>query len=363
MAAVAGSTVVVSRKNPAREEWPGSKIIEAFDATSGAVLWNDDQASFVTVLTTAVYTSVCHGGQNDRLGDCRLSARDPRTGATRWTVKTYASSSVTPNDEQPDRPYGDMTASPMPAYLTTMSYPTGEASVTLTSLDPGSGGKLGASIRGKRAIQTMGSLIEVDDAASKKAQGCKTTLVARSPRRGGEIWRSTFTTAAYDDKDRCKGFIYKAGDGWLAAADGTGRAAVVKLATGKTGWTAPEPGEPLLVNRDVLVIQNAQGGVTVYDQATHEARWRTGAISAYDSSAELHAFVLDRWLAVYDSGLSAYCRGSSCPTVSVFDTGSGALYRAPVGRLAAISNDMVITETEGRGRFGETSDYRAYVIK
>lgn len=353
---VAGSTMIVSRKNPAREQWPGSLIVKAFDTTSGQPLWSDDQPSFITTLATAVYTSVCQGGQNNHVGDCRLSARDPRTGNRRWTIGTYASSSVvTPRT---DRPYGDAAAPPVPPYLVIVSYPTGFASQTYTSVDPGSGRGLGTSIQSRSVSYTNSHLIEKNNEEHHKEQGCKVTLAAWGPRGGGVIWRQTLTSET-DAKGECLGINDKATDGELAVADVSGKTTLVNLATGKTDWTASEPGLPLLIDRDRLITTTAEGGVTSYDRATNSVRWRTGGLTSGTSRPGLGVRVLDKWLLVYDPDADTYC-GAACPTVSVLDPATGSLYRAPRGSLIATGSGIVITETDTGG---QTSDYHAYSIQ
>ncbi|GAA4259747.1 hypothetical protein GCM10022255_085590 [Dactylosporangium darangshiense] len=355
----AGSTVIVSWKNPRREEWPGSLIVKAFDTTSGTALWSDDQPSFVSVHATAVYTSVCHGGQNNRIGDCHLSARDPRTGHTRWTIATYASSIVLGPANPLDM--GSIAAPPVPPYLVIESFPTGYASKTFTTVDPSSGRNLGTSIKAMAATQTSHFLIEWDDDRNRPETGCTSTLVVWGPHGGNATWRKTFTNAVLAD-GKCRNIDYEVADDALALADNSGATTLLDLATGTTDWTAGEPGPPMLITNDVLVISNADGGVTTYDRKTGSPQWRTMGPAHRDALvADLSTRVLDKWLVVYDRGAGAYC-SSACPTVSVLNLDSGSLYRAPQGRLITTADGIVITETKSVRRPNGTADYHAYAI-
>lgn len=352
---VAGSTVLVSWKNPQREQWPGSLLVKAFDATSGAVLWSDDQPSFVSAHASAVYTSVCHGGQNNRIGDCHLAARDPRTGKARWTVATYASSRV-------DVDLDGIAAPPAPPYLVIEAYPTGYASKTFTTVDPASGRTLGTSVKATWADQTTDVLLQWADDANRPETGCTTTVAAWKPRSTAAAWRKSFTNATRTD-GQCRGPRYDVADGALAVADSSGRTSLLDLGTGATAWTAGEPGPPLLVSADVLVIANAGGGVTAYDRTTGRPRWRTDGPARGDVlDSGLAARVLDGWLVVYDREASTYC-SPACSTVSVLEPSTGSLFRAPPGRLITTANGTVVTQTEGLRQPSGTADYFAYTIR
>jgi hypothetical protein len=358
---VAVTTMIVSWKNPRREEWPGSLVVKAFDTTSGTALWSDDQPSFVSALATAVYTSVCHGGQNNRIGDCHLSARDPRTGNTRWTIATYASSSVDVEQANP-LDTDSIAAPPVPPYLVVESYPTGYASKTFTTVDPASGRNLGTSIKAVGVTQTRDFLVQWDEDANRPETGCTTTFAVWDPHGAAATWRKTFTNATGAD-GKCRSIHYRVADGALALADSSGRTTLLDLATGKTDWTAGEPGPPVLIAYDFLVISNADGGVTSYDRRTGSTRWRTVGPAHRDALGPgLGARVLDKWLVVYDREADAYC-SSACSTVSILNLSSGSLYRAPQGKLITTANGMVITETESPRQPNGTADYRAYAIQ
>jgi hypothetical protein len=357
---VAGATMIVSWKNQQREEWPGSLIVKAFDTTSGTALWSDDQPSFVSVLATAVYTSVCHGGQNNRIGDCHLSARDPRTGNTRWTIATYASSSVDTEQANP-LDMDSIAAPPTPPYLVIESFPTGYASKTFTTVDPASGRNLGTSIKAMGVTQTSDFLVQWAEDGNRTETGCTTTFAVWDPRGAGANWRKTFTNAAGTD-GKCRSIHFQVTDDALALADNSGRTSLLDLATGKTAWTAGEPGPPVLITHDYLVISNADGGVTSYDRAKGSTRWRTAWPVDHADAPDMGARVLDKWLVVYDRGTDSLCM-RACPTVSILDPGSGSLYRAPQGRLTATANGTVITETESLQQPDKTADYHAYAIQ
>ncbi len=76
------------------DPFTGLMSITAVDPRTGKSLWRDDESSFVTLGDGVVLTSQCFGEQKSFVGDCVLSARDPRTGAPRWSVPTYASARV-----------------------------------------------------------------------------------------------------------------------------------------------------------------------------------------------------------------------------------------------------------------------------
>ena len=87
---VVDDVVLTVRDNPRDRSWPGTDHLRARDARTGELLWEDDE-SFPSGFEGTVFTSACTGSQDRVIGDCTLSARDPRTGSTRWTVSTYAS--------------------------------------------------------------------------------------------------------------------------------------------------------------------------------------------------------------------------------------------------------------------------------
>ena len=349
---VADSVVIVSRDNPTRQEWPGSLVVLALDARTGATLWRDDQPSFVTALATAVYTSVCHGGQHNRIGDCHLSARDPRTGATRWTVATYASAEV----GEPDPLTDALAAPPVPKYLAIYSFPTGATSETVTTVDPASGNGLGTSLRADTFYQTTDHIIAVDRDDNTASRGCKTTLTAWSPYGAGRIWLRTFT-GFLDQDQRCSDPSDQIADGQLAVLNGSGHTTLVSLATGKTDWTATEPGTPLLVGNGYVVTTGNDGGLVYYDRSTDRIRWRIGG-GAADYQPEWQVQMLGTWLIASDVAYPD-CWSDDCPTVNVLDPASGSLYRAPRGVLVSAANGVVVTELDN----GNTSGYTAYSIR
>lgn len=346
---VAGSVVVVAHDDPGRQDWPERLIVQALDAASGTLLWTDRRSSFVSVLRGVVYTSVCDGAQHHHLGDCDLSARDPRSGTTRWTTAAYASAQVV-----------DATS----AYLVEYSYPTGDASQTITTLDPHTGATLGVSVRADWAIPTTTALVTVTS-TYHGATRCTNSLTGRQPRGGGVVWHRTITSINAMSA-QCLDTGGVVGAGQVAVVNRAGATVLVDLATGHIDWTASQPGNPVWIGRRYVLVAAANDDLVCYQRASGAVRWRTEKPNTDPSyQPDWGVAPVGRWLAVFDHAADDWCYShSGCPTTDVVDPGTGALYRQPKGVYVTVTEGVLITKTDNADdHSGQTTHYHAYTIR
>jgi hypothetical protein len=196
-AKVGQDVVLVSHKHPTDTRWPRPKVVVALDAATGETLWEEDEASFWAAFEDTVFMSVCYGGQNDRIGDCQFSARDLLTNTVRWTTSTYASAQVRNSG-------GGLRMRPVPDYLVVASYPTGNASRTITTIDPSSGQQRGAGFQGHQDAATAPeTLISIEDYDENPADGCTAELTGYRLGSGARAWQYTSLTSKRDDGRSC----------------------------------------------------------------------------------------------------------------------------------------------------------------
>ena len=286
---VTGPQVLVGYASD-EDRWPQPQVITALDAATGKQLWRETEASLWAATTDTVYLSVCYGGQNNRVGDCTLSARDPRTNTIRWGVQTYASSRVVNDSES-------IQTAPTPAHLLIAAYPTGADSLVISAHDPDTGAKLGSGYRGPDGrigqidLATERSVVTVDDDDDNPANGCTATITGFAL-SGAERWRHTARTAKEHDGKRCGRLpvTYDGGRMGFTATDGAPR--VVNVDTGAIEWTAPADGQAVAVSGTTLLVvergaQSADGELVAYRIGDTEPLWRVPFPDEFDLDPRL----------------------------------------------------------------------------
>ncbi|MFC4851998.1 PQQ-binding-like beta-propeller repeat protein [Actinophytocola glycyrrhizae] len=306
-AEVTGSQVFLGYRNPDEDRWPQPEVIVALDAATGAELWRETEASFWSVTTDTIYLSVCYGGQNNHIGDCELSARDPRTNSIRWAIPTYASSRVVNDSQEPQ-------AAPTPPYLLIGSYPTGRESYVLSSHDPGTGATLGSGFRGPDgdigSVSTASErmVVTTEDHDDNPADGCTATLIGFSVAGADEIWRHTARTAKELDGKRCGRQPVSRNRGRMAVTTENGAPSVLNVETGAIEWSAPQKGQALAASDTTLLVAEsaAEGTVELVAYRVGNAKpvWRAPFPGNVDAAlvtiTDTHAVVTRTDAAGYD---------------------------------------------------------------
>ena len=273
---VTGPQVLVGYSSK-EDRWPQPQVVIALDEATGKELWRETEASLWRATTDTVYMSVCYGGQNARIGDCRLSARDPGNNATRWQIPTYASSRVI-NDS------GTIQAAPTPSHLLIDAYPSGADTVHVSSHDPATGATLGSGFHdqkryGRIDVATGRTVVTVDDHDENPADGCTATITGYAI-TGDQRWRQTARVPKLSDGKRCgrTPVSYTGGRMGFTAKNGT--PGVLNLDTGAVVWSAPAGGQAVAATADTLLVvepaaeQGATDELVAYRAGNAAPVWR-----------------------------------------------------------------------------------------
>lgn len=287
-----GPLVFVSYGNPDDDRWPQPLVILALDAATGAERWRETEASFWSLTTDTIYLSVCYGGQNNRIGDCQLSARDPRGNAVRWRVPVYASSGVVNSSDS-------LQAEPTPPYLLVESHPTG-GTETITSHDPDTGARLGTGFIGPdEDVDSLNSgadrtVVEMDDNDENPADGCTATLTGYAVSGADQTWQYTARTAKEDDGRRCGYLPYSTNNGRVGVTSESGVPSVLNAATGAVEWSAPTQGTAVAASDTVLLAvestedtddaEDPEAELVAYQVGNATPLWRARFVGTAGSS-------------------------------------------------------------------------------
>jgi len=284
---VTGPQVFVGYANPDDDRWPQPQVVIALDAATGAELWRDAEASLWSVTTDTLYMSVCYGGQNNRIGDCRLSARDPRTNTIRWRIPTYASSSVVNAGE-------NLQAAPTPPYLLVGGYPTGADSFALSGHASATGATLGSGYEGPDgnvgSVSTASerTVVTTDDGDDNPADGCSALLIGFSVSGAAETWRYTARTTKDDDGRRCARQPISGNDGRLGVTSPDGAPSVLNVENGAIEWSAPAKGQAVAASgTTLLTVETAADGnaeLVAYRVGDAKPAWRAPFLGEPDTS-------------------------------------------------------------------------------
>lgn len=273
---VTGPVVLVGYRNPAEDRWPQPEMVVALDAVTGAELWRDGEASLWSATTDTLYMSVCYGGQNNRIGDCKLSARDPRTNAIRWSVPTYASARV--------ENVAELRAAPTPRYLLVGAYPESGETYHVSSLDPATGETLGGDYAGLDAdvgtpkIVAEQTVLTVKGYDDNPADGCAATLTGFTVAGATQTWQYVAPMKKEDDGRRCGRMSESINRGRMGVATANDLPGVLNLGTGVIEWTAPAEGEAIAASDTMLlVVESTPDGaaeLVAYQVGNPEPVWR-----------------------------------------------------------------------------------------
>ncbi len=282
---VTGRQVFVGYANAADDRWPQPQVVIALDAATGTEQWREVEASFWSVTTDAIYLSVCRGGQNNHIGDCQFTARDPRTNTVRWRIPTYASASVV-NDS------GDTQAAPTPPYLLIGSYPTGRDSFILSTHDPRTGATLGRGYRrqdgpvGSFDLATERTVTTTGDQDDNPADGCQAVLTGYAVSGAGETWRHTVRTTKGDEGRRCARQPVSLNRGRMGVTETNGAPSVLNLDTGAVEWSAPPTGAAIAASDTTLLVVDGTE-LLAYRVGNATPVWRAPFTGALDTSTVL----------------------------------------------------------------------------
>lgn len=335
---VAGEVVIVAERlhdiGDDDYEWPGRRDTVALDLATGAELWRDREAGFVTVFADAVLMTECTGKQEDNVGDCTLHARDPRDRAPRWSTPTYASAQVLSASP--------WTGVPLPDRLLIRSYPTGHASRTVTVLEHG---RTLHSVATQDAVLLAGdTLVVYDDYDDNPADGCAATFAGYRFGESAPAWEFEADTRKSADLAYCDDLPNtQARDGELPLTiDGT--PSIVDVATGAITWEAPGAGQAIGIGPDTLVTaawetdERGAAELVAYDTATGTERWRAHAY--FDFGADARTVDATLWL--YNTG----SWGWETSGVHAYDLASGAAFGLP-GVFHHFGPGQIVTIPEG----------------
>ncbi len=329
---VAEKVVVISTDGDGDAPWPGRRETVALDLDTGEEVWRDEDASFVTVFSDAVLMSECGGGQDERIGDCTLYARDPATLSTLWSTPTYASVRALGSS--------DWSGEPLPEPLLVESFPTGHASRTVSALGPGGEELVAARTQsGAAAAAAERMLLVHDDYDDNPADGCTAVLQGHPFGENGPAWEVEVQTRKSADLRSCGTLPSTAvRDGRLPLTiDGV--PAVVDATTGATVWTAPEEGQAYTLGEDAGTLvavdwESEEDNLAAYDVESGEVLWRASA--AVGASTRATAIGSTLW--IYGSA-SMWGWSDLDVTAYNLDTGEGV---ALPGSISSFSPGQIV---------------------
>lgn len=342
---VAGGVVIaVHRKGG---PWPPPKTVLGISPANGKTLWKATTSPYEAVVGDTVYTPVCRGEQTERHDDCRLSARDPRTGQIRWTVPAEHVATVTGRSGE---------------VLTMTTRPKGyRGKHWLMTLDAASGRRLGVRVekerfggeplfpKGQKRISgptylTGGLLIMSSENDQPKTfdEMCRQDMVALNARTGTRVWKGSLRLADPERAGGCRSGLADASvdGGGAFGVDERGHPMVFDLVKGRARWTGDNPGTILTGDAKTALVREKET-LTLYDLSSGRARWSDDVpLKTWGSFRTTIAG--DRLLA-YSDDCYRNC------FVRVYDLAKGPLDAAPAGEYAGAGDGWVATrETEDK---------------
>lgn len=262
--AVGGEVIVVSSKIDGDGSWPGKKKTTLTDVATGRKLWSDSTASFSSAWYGQVYLSRCQGGQDGELGECVVTAHDARSGATRWSRSTYASTSV-------------VEASPDGSFVVFQSHVTSGADIRHTVVDTATGAVLsGGSDQdgyGGGEVFVIDDLVITVGGDDNPADDCRLPAKAVDVRTGAKVWERELGADIEEGGDFCGDLDGQLGE-HIMAYDGDRKPIAVDLRTGKTVWTAPDKGRPLLTDGEYALMESKKDEVEFHDIDADKRLWK-----------------------------------------------------------------------------------------
>ncbi|WP_132520098.1 PQQ-binding-like beta-propeller repeat protein [Nonomuraea diastatica] len=343
---VADGVVIVTHRKGGESTWPPPNVDMGVDPANGKTLWKATSSPYESVVGETVYTPVCRGKQTERHDDCRLSARDPRTGQVRWTILAEHVATVT------GRSGGVLTMTTRPKGYRGKHW--------LMTLDAASGGRLGVRVekqrfggellypRGQKRVSgptyLTGGLVIM---SSKEGQVetfkemCRLDMVALNARTGAKKWKERIRLADAERDGQCRYGLpdVSADGGNLFGVDERGHPRVFDLAKGRTRWTGGTPGTILNGDAKTVLVKelvDEKETLTLYDLSSGRARWSDDEpLKVWGRVSTILAG--DRLLVRPDD-----CYRDSC-YIRVYDLAKGPLDAAPAGEYAAAGDGWVAT--------------------
>ena len=276
---------------------PGYDVVTP---ASGEVRWSDSSAVGVWTYRNTILGLTCPSG-----AECRLTARAPADGATRWSVTLPGSGS----------PLGHALAGANPALPAARDRPTPPAELPavlgfpidrrVQAVDAATGALLrdATGTETTRVVVLGGRLLVISAVPVDGA--CRHSVEARDAATGASVWRrdgydlGTTSAGCAPTRDPA------GGDGVLAAIRGDNRAVYLSARTGQELFVGA-PGESLLATdgrygivrsadrKQITGVDLERGGVVW----THEAQPRStvaiigGAVVITENSADITARLL-----------------------------------------------------------------------
>ncbi len=308
----------------------GGHGYDAVDPETGAVRWSDPDATGAWAFTDLVVGLSCPGS-----GGCRLVARWPGSGATRWTAALPADARALDGINHPlvgIRPLGHRTAAPGAA-PPLLGLPIDDQVVVV---DTATGARLGsyhdtptswAAAAGNRVVVTTGNY---------HADRCHPRVEGHDPGTGRSVWQRdgydlhTGTALGCDQRTDPTG-----AGGLLDATGPDGHEGLLDAGTGAEVFRAGTGEKILDTDGATVLVRGADHGVRAVDLHTGATRWHRPA----GRSAEV---VLGPGVAVLtdpDTGRLVAISDSGQVRVDV-TSGASVLGYAATGLIVNIGRDV-----------------------
>jgi hypothetical protein len=197
--------------------------VKGLDPGTGRVRWSHPSSRYAFTDGRRVYAPTCTGAQTGALGECTLTAYDPRTGAAQWSAPVFA------NVEESQTGSG---------VLVVQTFPTGDRPRFLV-LDP-AGGTIRASVDvpEDHYLSLVGRhLVDPGENSSSARSQCNARATGYGL-DGAVVWRRVLELGR-DRSKRCDAYLASAVGGDAALNAIKGRALLLDPATGRTIWSGP----------------------------------------------------------------------------------------------------------------------------
>lgn len=235
--------------------------VEGLDPRTGKTRWTARATSrYVFADDRVVVVPSCSGRTDGVVGDCVLTAHDPRTGDVVWSTPTYA------NVEQ-------VQVEGSTAVLQT--FPYGE-DPTFVVLDTRTGEVRSTYDAGPRVFAVLVDGVLVDEGQQDRpvAQGCLQEITALDL-DGRRLWSRTFdlTAEEYDEKT-CDSFYVLPYGGRVVLSALFSRDFVLDPATGRTLWKGADGEDVAGITGGTVITSDDRAGTTAgYDLRSGERLW------------------------------------------------------------------------------------------
>ncbi len=255
---------------------PGEDGVRVIDVGTGEDRWRDSKAGDLAVFGDTVYSSRCAVGDT-----CRVTAREVSDGTVRWDVPAARQASV--QSDAVGVPYPHVPPAARRLALVTMpDGPSGDRWVTPVEAATGKPLSRRAEFHTWHAF-IAGDVMVVTDHDSEP--DCGVAMRGYDVKTGDQRW-STLAYSARDTGGDCDKFLAPGESGMDAIGDGRtvvavtrgGKPQLLDLRTGRTVWTAAEPGVPISGQGRFLLARDTadRGPLRPYDtdSGSRSAVWK-----------------------------------------------------------------------------------------